>query len=55
MQWPKAARHSRWPIREARVGETFDCLVNKGERGGPVAGAAIRRRAAGCANGPGRE
>ena len=38
MQWPQAARNSRWPIRAARVGETFDWLVDEGEDGGPVVG-----------------
>ena len=55
MQWPKAARHSRWPIRAARVGETFDWLVDEGEGCGPVAGAAVRKEAAGYATGSGRE
>ena len=26
MRWPEAARNSRWPIRAARVGDTFDWL-----------------------------
>ena len=55
MQWPKAARHSRCLIRTARVGETFDWLADEGEDGGLVAGATVRREAAGCAIGSGRE
>ena len=55
MQWPQVAGNSRWPIRAARVGETFDWLVDEDERGGPVAGAAVRKGAAGYATGSGRE
>ena len=55
MRWLKAARNSRWPIRAARVGETFDWLVDEGEGCGPVAGAAVRKEAAGYATGSGRE
>ena len=55
MRWPKAARNSRWPIRAARVGEIFDWLVDEGEDGGPVAGATVRREAAGCAIGSGHQ
>ena len=54
MEWPKAAGNSRWPIRAARVGETFDWLVDEGERGGPAAGAAVRKGAARRAFEPGR-
>ena len=54
MRWPWAARKSRWSIRAARVGETFDWLVDEGERCGPVAGAAVRREAAMRAIEPGR-
>ena len=55
MRWPKAARNSRWPIRTARVGETFDWLVDEDERGGPVAGAAVRKGVSEYATGSGRE
>ena len=55
MQWPKAARHSRCPIRAATVGEIFDWLADEDEDGGPVAGAAVRREAARRAIEPGRE
>ena len=53
MQWPQAARHSRWPIRAGRVGEIFDWLVNEGEGCGSVAGAAVRKGAARRAIEPG--
>ena len=55
MMWPKAAKHSRWPIGAARAGESFDWLVEEGEDGGPVDGATVRREAAMRAIEPGRE
>ena len=55
MRWPEAARHSRCPFLAARVGEIFDWLVDEGEDGGPVAGAAVRLEATGCAIGSRRE
>ena len=54
MEWSKAARNSRWAICAARVGETFDWLVDEGEGCGSVAGAAVRKGAARRAIEPGR-
>ena len=54
MRWPKAAVNSRWPILAARVGKTFDWLVDEGEGCGSVAGAAVRKGAATRAIRPGR-
>ena len=54
MRWPEAARNSRWPIRAARVGETFDWLADEGEGCGSAAGAAVRKGVARRAFEPGR-
>ena len=55
MKRPKTAGNSRCPRYAARVGESFDWLVDEGEGGGPVAGAAVRKGAAGRAIGSGRD
>ena len=44
MRWPQATRNSRWPIRAARTGGTFDCLIDEGGYGGLVVGVAVRER-----------